>query len=84
LQRAVRIERAAPGHPARPPQLQRTSPLERASLWLPAPLRLHTTGVYKSSGRTSKTSAVQYSPAVQFQPDTRELSFLHTESPLVV
>jgi hypothetical protein len=55
LQRAVRIERAAPGHPARPPQLQRTSPLERASSWLPVPLRLHTSGVYKSSGRTSKT-----------------------------
>ncbi len=64
--------------------LQRTSPLERASSWLPAPLRLHTSGVYKNSTRTSKTSAVQYSPAVQFQPDTRELSFFHTESPLVV
>jgi hypothetical protein len=38
LQRAVRIERAAPGHPARPPQLQRTSPLERASSRLPATL----------------------------------------------
>ncbi len=54
LQKAVRIERAAPGHPARPPQLQRTSPLERASSRLPAPLRLHTSGVYKSSVRTSK------------------------------
>ena len=33
LQRAVRIERAAPGHPARAAAytLQRTSPLERAS-----------------------------------------------------
>jgi hypothetical protein len=30
-------------------------PLERASSRLPAPLRLHTSGVYKSSGRTSKT-----------------------------
>jgi hypothetical protein len=55
LQRAVRIERAAPGHPARPPQLQRTSPLERASSRLPATLLCEPPGVYKSSGRTSKT-----------------------------
>ena len=61
LQRAVRIERAAPGHPARPPQLQRTSPLERASSRLPAALLCTPPGVYKSSGRTSK--AAQYSPA---------------------
>jgi hypothetical protein len=61
LQRAVRIERAAPGHPARPPQLQRTSPPERASSWLPAPLRLYSSGVYKSS-----TSTAQQCRAVPF------------------
>jgi hypothetical protein len=45
----------------RPPQLQRTSPLERASSRLPAALLCTPPGVYKSSGRTSK--AAQYSPA---------------------
>jgi hypothetical protein len=66
VQRAVRIERAAPGHPARPPQLQRTSPLERASPWLPATLPCTPPEYIRAPAEPAKQrSAEPYSPAVQ-------------------
>ena len=82
LQRALRIERAAPDHPARPPQLQRTSPLERASSRLPAPL-LYTPPEYirAPAEPTKQRNTVPPSRAVQFQP---ELSLFTTKLLFVV
>jgi len=82
LQRAVRIERAAPGHPARPPQLQRTSPLERASSRLPATLLCTPPEYIRAPAEPAKQrSAVPYRLAVQSQPG---LSLFTTKLPFVV
>ena len=65
----------------RPPQLQRTSPLERASSRLPAALLCTHPGVYKSSGRTSK--AAQYRPATSSSTVLTRTVPLH-QTPFVV
>ena len=78
LQRAVRLERAAPGHPARPPQLQRTSPLERASSRLPATLLCTPPEYIRAPAEPAKQrSAVQQRPAAQ----QRTLSLQHSNPP---